>query len=335
MKKGKRTWIFATKPSLISGAAVGAQMEKEGPMAPSFDYFFDDMRAGKLSFEMAERAFLQKACNIALEKAALQKEDIDCFLAGDLMNQIISSSFTARDLPCSYLGQFGACSTSAQALLVGAALIDGGFAEKVLCATVSHNASAEKQFRFPNEYGIQKPPYSQFTVNAAGAGVLSSEKSSVCITAATPGRVIDIGITDAFNLGAAMAPAAFDTIKTHLEDMALNFGHYDLIITGDLGRTGHECLMDMLAEAKMEFDSKRILDGGLLIYNTHTQNVFSGGSGCGCSAAVLFGHYLPLLQQKEIRRLLFVATGALMSPVSMQQGESIPCIAHAVSLEVM
>lgn len=331
MRKGQ-TWLFEQKPCIMAGSAVGAIYEKEGAMPQAFDYFFDDMRAGESSFELAERKFLEKACQITLNKAGIKAEELDCFLAGDLMNQIISSSYTARQLGCPYLGQFGACSTSAQTLLLGAAMLNSGYAKQVLCATVSNNGSAEKQFRFPNEYGIQKPDTTQLTVSAAGAGLLAAVGSQVKITSATVGRVQDYGITDGFNLGAAMAPAACDTLLRHLHDLNRQTDFYDIILTGDLGRVGRGCLLDLLRQAGQSFQESRLLDGGVLIYNKE-QEVFSGGSGCGCSASVLYGHFLRLLQQGEIARLLFIATGALMSPVSLQQNESIPCIAHAVAIE--
>ncbi|MCL2817589.1 MAG: stage V sporulation protein AD [Clostridiales bacterium] len=332
MQKGRQTWWFENAPSLICGAAVGAKMESEGPFSASFDYLYPDMRAGSESFEKAEQSMIGKACEIALQKASLQKNEIDVFIAGDLLNQITSSNFTARTLGCAYLGIFGACSTSMEGLALAALLVSGGFSRRVLTATVSHNATAERQFRYPNEYGIQKPPASQFTATAAGAAIVTEGEGPLKLTCATIGKVVDFGVSDPFNMGAAMAPAAVDTIITHLQERGVEPSYYDVIATGDLGRVGQGCAVELFNRAGVPIKSSGFVDCGDLLYGKE-QPVFSGGSGCGCMAAMGYGHFLRLMQKGELKRLLLVATGALLSPLTYQQNESIPCVAHAVAIE--
>lgn len=248
------------------------------------------------------------------------------------MNQVITSSFAARTLSAPYLGLFGACSTSMESLALGALIVDSGNAERVLVGTASHNAAAEKQFRYPTEYGSQKPPTAQWTATAAGAAVVTPHKDGICVTAATMGRVVDMGIQDPFNMGAAMAPAAVDTIEAHFRDLRLSVSEYDLILTGDLGRVGHRIAVDLLAKHGLKLPQDRFGDCGLMIYR-EDQPVQAGASGCGCSASVTYGHVLNQMRKGELRKVLIVATGALLSPISYQQKESIPCIAHAVAIE--
>ncbi|MEW6661134.1 MAG: stage V sporulation protein AD [Bacillota bacterium] len=332
MLQGHQTWVFANKPTIIATGTVVGPFEAQGPLAEDFDLLHGDLWLGQPSFEKAEKKMLEEACEKAIDKAGLQKKDIQFFLSGDLMNQIISSSFTARTLAVPYLGLFGACSSSMEGLALGALLIESRAARYVLCGTASHNATVEKQFRYPTEYGSQKPPSAQWTVTGAGAAILCPEGEGPRITCATIGRVVDMGVSDPFNMGAAMAPAAVDTITAHFRDLNIAPDRYDLIATGDLGRVGHHIAADLLAKHGIEIPAEILTDCGLLIYRDD-QPVFSGGSGCGCSAVVTYGHLVNRLRKGELKKILVVATGALLSPLSYQQNESIPCIAHAVSIE--
>jgi len=330
---GHQSWIFNSKPTILASAAVGGPFEGNGALADDFDIIHEDLWLGQDSYEKAEKVLLEHACQRAIKKSNIKKEDINFFISGDLMNQIISSSFTARTLGIPFLGIFGACSSSMESLALAAQLIDSRSAKYVLASASSHNAAAEKQFRYPTEYGGQKPPTNQWTVTGAGAAVLGQEGIGPKITSATIGRVIDLGISDPFNMGAAMAPAAVDTIEAHFRDLNIDASYYDLIATGDLGKVGHEIAISLLKTHGIEMPSDIFTDCGLLIYKKD-QPVFSGGSGCGCSATVTYGHFLNRMRRGELKRILVVATGALMSPISYQQKESIPCIAHAVSIEM-
>lgn len=333
MLKGHQSWIFDSKPTILASAAVGGPFEGNGALADDFDIIYEDLWLGQDSYEKAERAMLEHACQRAIEKSHLQKEDINFFLSGDLMNQIISSSFTARTLGIPYLGIFGACSSSMESLSLAAQLIDTKAADYVVAAASSHNASAEKQFRYPTDYGVQRPPTAQWTVTGAGAAVLAEKGNGPKVTSATIGRVIDMGISDPYNVGPAMAPAAVDTIEAHFRDLNIDATYYDLIATGDLGKVGHETANALFKKHNINMPIDIFTDCGLLIYKTE-QPSFAGGSGCGCSATVTYGHFLNRMRKGELKRILVVATGALFSPISFQQKESIPCIAHAVSIEM-
>lgn len=333
MLKGRQTWVFENKPVIISSAAIGGPFEAAGELAQDFDMLHDDIYLGQDSFEKAEKMLLKEAAEKAIEKSGVKKEDINFFISGDLMNQIISSSFTARDLEIPYLGVFGACSSSMEGLAVAASLINSKAANYTLSGASSHNAAAEKQFRYPTEYGSQKPPTAQWTVTGAGAVVLAQQGNGPKVTSATIGKVIDMGISDPFNMGAAMAPAAVDTIETHFKNMNLDPTYYDLIATGDLGQVGHTIVKDMLKEHGFKMPDNIFTDCGLLIFKKE-QPVMAGGSGCACSATVTFGHFLNRMRKGELTKILVIATGALLSPLSYQQKESIPCIAHAVSIEM-
>ncbi|MFT9849684.1 stage V sporulation protein AD [Aneurinibacillus sp. REN35] len=333
MLQGHQSWVFPSKPVILSSAAVGGPFEAKGNLADDFDLLYGDIWLQQDSFEKAEKKMLEDACDTAIKKAGIQKGEINFLLAGDLMNQIISSSFSARTVGVPYLGIFGACSTSMEGLALAAQLIDSGAAKYALAGTCSHNATAEKQFRYPTEYGSQKPPTAQWTVTGAGAAVVGPSGTGPRITAATIGRVVDMGITDPFNMGAAMAPAAVDTIEAHFRDLQITADHYDLIATGDLGKVGHAIARDLLAKHGIAVPESKLTDCGLLIYNDETQDVLAGGSGCACCATVTYGHLLKRLQAGEWKRILVIATGALLSPLSFQQNESIPCVAHAVAIE--
>lgn len=328
---GRQTWRFQQDIRILgSGVAVGP-LEGKGLLAEEFDCIFDDSYAGENSWEKAERKLMEKAVQASLKKSGVKADEIDVMLAGDLLNQIITSNYTARDHQFPFLGQFGACSTSMQGLAIASALIDGGFTRYAVTGCSSHNSTAERQFRYPTEYGGQKPPYAQWTVTGAGACVVGVGKVGPRVTHATIGKVIDMGIKDPFDMGSAMAPAAADTFFTHFEDVNRSPKDYDLIVTGDLGKVGSAIVVDLMKD--MGYDlTPHYQDCGLMIYQPD-QPVFSGGSGCASSAVVVYSHILNGLNQGRYQRVLIVATGALFSPVSFQQGESIPCIAHGVVLE--
>lgn len=331
---GHQTWVFESKPFIIGSSAVGGPFEAQGNLAADFDLLHEDIWLGQDSYEKAEKKLLEQACETAIKKAGLKKEDVQFFMSGDLINQIISSSFTARTLGIPYLGLYGACSSSMEGLALASLIVDSGFAQNALAATSSHNAASEKQYRYPTEYGAQKPPYAQWTVTGAGAGVIAKSGSGPRVVAATIGRVVDMGLSDPFNMGAAMAPAAVDTIEAHFRDLNLDASHYDLIATGDLGRVGHHIAADLLKKHGIDIPKEKLTDCGILIYK-EDQPVFSGGSGCACAATTTYGHLLNRMRKHELKRILVVATGALLSPMSYQQKETIPCVAHGVSIEIL
>lgn len=333
MLKGHQSWVFRNRPVIVGAGTIVGPFEGRGPLADDFDIIHGDSLIGQDSWEKAEKAFMEEAAQRAIEKAGLLKEDINFHIGGDLMNQIISSSYAARTLTIPYLGVFGACSTSMESLALASYLVDTEGAKYTLAGTCSHNSSAEKQFRYPTEYGSQKPPTAQYTVTGAGAAVIAKKGSGPVVTSATIGRVVDMGISDVFNMGAAMAPAAVDTITAHFRDLQVGPGHYDLIITGDLSNVGYELAKELFKKHDIPMAKTRFEDCGRMIYDYNTQMVQAGGSGAGCSAVVVYGHILNRLKAGDYKRILVVATGALLSPVSMQQGETIPCIAHAVSIE--
>jgi stage V sporulation protein AD len=333
---GLQTVRLETPPVIIGKAAAAGPMEAMGPLGHEYDLAYQDLMFGQSSFEKAERTMFQDACRLALESAGLtgQPPAVDYFLAGDLLNQIISSTFSALPLGVPFFGLYGACSTLCESLSLGAMLIDGGYADKVLCATGSHNATAERQYRYPTEYGGQRKPYAQWTVTGSGALVLAAEGTGPHITHVTTGRVFDWGIPDPFNQGAAMAPAAIHTIETHLQDTGRKAEYYDLIVTGDLARFGREMALKLATERNLGLTVENYKDCGVLVFDNTKQDVHSGGSGCGCSAIVTAGHLLKEMDRGNLKRLLLVATGALLSPTTFQQGDNIPAIAHAVAIEV-
>ncbi|RKP45098.1 stage V sporulation protein AD [Cohnella endophytica] len=333
MLQGHQSWRFENRPIIKGSATVVGPFEGQGPLANDFDIIHGDLMLGQESWEKAEKVLLEESARIAVENAGLTNGQVNFFVGGDLMNQIISSSFAARTLAIPYLGVFGACSTSMESLAIAANLVNSRSAKYVLATACSHNASVEKQFRYPTEYGSQKPPTAQYTVTGAGSSIVAHDGEGLAVTSATIGRVIDMGLTDPFNMGAAMAPAAVDTIQAHLRDFRIEPGHYDLIVTGDLSKVGYELANDLFAKHKIPMNQTQYHDCGMMIYDYNKQKVQSGASGCGCSAVVTYGHLLKRMRAGEFKRILVVATGALLSPLSFQQGESIPCIAHAVSIE--
>jgi len=334
MLQGHQTWVFDSKPTIIASAAVGGPHEAKGPLADDFDLLHEDFWLGQDSFEKAEKKLQEQACETAIKKANMKKEDVQFLMAGDLMNQTVPSSFAARTLGVPFLGLYGACSTSMEGLALASLLVDSKFAKNVLVCTSSHNAASEKQYRYPTEYGAQKPPTAQWTVTGAGAALVADHGNGPKVTTATIGRVIDMGLTDPFNMGAAMAPAAVDTIESHFRDLNRDPSYYDVIATGDLGRVGHRIAGDLLKKHGLDIPEEIFTDCGILIYRKDQPMVFAGGSGCACAATTTFGHFLNRMRKGEIRKILIIATGALLSPMSYQQKESIPSVAHAVSIEL-
>ena len=333
---GSATLLFEDRPYVLSAASVAGKAEEKGPYGHVFDEIMEDDRLGEKTFEQGERKMLIKALCRAMTRVGLPMEEAGCLLAGDLLNQIVTASYAARELAIPYLGLYGACSTMTEALLLGGALVDGGYRDRALCAACSHFSTAERQYRFPLEMGTTAPPHAQRTVTGAGAVLLGASPlphtgfRHVRLEAATLGRVRDLGITDANNMGAAMAPAAFDTIGRHLEDRGMKEMDFDWIVTGDLGDFGSRMLRELAAEADLDLEDRH-MDCGSMIYSPQ-QGYHCGGSGCGCSAVLLASYVLPQIERGAVRRVLFLSTGALMSPLSACQGESIPGIAHAISL---
>ncbi|PWK14469.1 stage V sporulation protein AD [Tumebacillus permanentifrigoris] len=329
---GKQTWQFDSKPVLQGTGVIVGPREGKGPLAMDFDEINEDAYFGQESWEKAERRFLEEAVQIAMRKANVTREQIDVMFAGDLLNQIITANFSARTLAVPFLGLFGACSTSMEGLALAALTVDSGFATHAIAATASHNSTAERQFRYPTEYGGQKPPSAQCTVTGGAAAIVSKSGLGPRITHATIGKVVDFGIKNPFEMGPAMAPAAADTIWRHFQDTGRTVDEYDLIVTGDLARVGHPLAAELLEEQGLYLGDK-FKDCGILIFDPDQPEVFSGGSGCACCGVVTFGHLMRRMQQGEFGRILVCATGALLSPLSSQQGESIPCVAHAVVIE--
>ncbi|OPY59502.1 MAG: Stage V sporulation protein AD [Pelotomaculum sp. PtaU1.Bin035] len=331
-KNGMQTVYFEKPPVIIASASIVGYLEGEGPLGKTFDQVVNDTYYGEKTWEKAEQRMMLETMQKALEKAGLQVKDIDYMLAGDLLNQIITANFTARVLGIPFLGLYGACSTMYEGMALGAMLIEGGFAEKVLVGSSSHYSTAERQYRYPTEMGNQRPMTAQWTVTGAGAAVLAREGSGPVITHATIGKVVDLGQGDAQNMGAAMAPAAADTITCHLKDTARQPDYYDLIITGDLGSYGKKLAEQLVTQDGYDI-SDRYTDCGILIYSA-AQDVHAGGSGCGCSAVVTCGYLMESLKTGKYKRLLGIGTGALLSPCSVQQGETVPGIGHAVVIEM-
>lgn len=323
------TLVLKNAPAVSAFASVVGQKEADGPLGRRFDAVEPDARAGQDSWEKAESAMLRRAIDMAAERAGGAP---GCVLAGDLLNQCAGSAYAVRGLAAPFFGLYGACSTMAEGLGLAALLVDGGYFESAAAATGSHFCSAERQFRYPLEYGGVRTPTAQWTVTGAGCVVLSRDGAGPYVTRFTPGRIVDAGIKDMANMGAAMAPAAYDTLKRHFEQTGRAPGYYDVVLTGDLGRLGQEILRDLFAADGVDL-GPNYMDCGVLIYDIERQDTHCGGSGCGCSASVLTGHFLRGMRDGLWRRVLFAATGALMSPTTAQQGESIPAICHAVAIE--
>lgn len=332
MLVGHQTWVFDKKPVIIHTGTVGGPFEAQGKIANDFDLLHDDMWLKQDSFEKAQQMMMEEACQIAIKKSTIAIEQVKFFISGDLINQITPTTFAAKTIGLPYFGLFSACATSTESLALAAFIINGGGADYILSGTSSHNATAERQFRYPTEYGGQKPPTAQWTVTGAGCGLVAKTGEGPKVTSATIGKIVDMGITDPFNMGGAMAPAAVDTIETHLKERNVDASFYDLIITGDLGHIGREVSLDLLRERGIHLSDEQYVDCGLTIYR-EDQPVLAGASGPACSAIGMYGHFLNLMKKGEVNRILVVATGALHSPMSVQQKDTIPCIAHAVSIE--
>lgn len=340
MKKIGRTYIFETAPFIIGSAGVAGKKEGEGPLGDDFDMVFEDTTMGQESFELAESAMLHDAIIRALASANVSPKDVDFVMTGDLLDQCTGSCFALKDLEMPFIGMYGACSTMALTLCNSAMLVSAG-ANICVAGASSHFASSERQFRYPLEYGGQRPPTAQWTVTGAGCAVVQNQRNidpenlqnAVKISAVHIGTITDLGIKDANNMGAAMAPAAARTIADFLHDTQTKPEDYDLILTGDLGLTGSKLLFELLQEdSEIDIETQH-KDCGTMIFDLAEQDVNSGGSGCGCSASVVCSHIMKNIKNGTLKKVLFVATGALMSPTSTKQGQSIPGIAHAVLLE--
>lgn len=331
-KKGNQTIFFENPPHILSSYAVVGNKESQGPLGECFDETVQDDLWGEKSWEKAENKFIKHAVNSAIIKSGESQSEIDYLFAGDLLNQCAGSNYGLRDFNIPFIGLYGACSTMGLSIKMASMAIDGGFAKRCACAVSSHFCSAERQFRFPLEYGGQRPPSAQWTVTGSACVILDSEKGKAKIECATSGKIIDRGICDANNMGAAMAPAAIDCLYAHFCDTGRTPDDYDAIFTGDLGKIGKAIVIDQMAEAGYDL-SKNYTDCGVLIFD-ESQDVHSGGSGCACSGVTLCAHILPKLYKGEFKRILLVPTGALMSTTAVQQGESIPSVAHAVSITV-
>ncbi|MBO7187944.1 MAG: stage V sporulation protein AD [Clostridia bacterium] len=330
----RETVYFDKQPKITAVSTIAGQKEKSGPISEFIDEFMDDDRFNEDTFEKAECKMLSHIIGKVVEKKNLPLGEVDALIAGDLLNQIISSSFAARNYSFPYIGVYSACSTMSESMIIGSLLLNGGHMENVICATGSHFSTAERQYRYPLELGSTRPPQSQWTVTGAGACLLSNNEEDIDypkIVSATFGKVIDYGVTDANNMGAAMAPACADTIVTHLKNTKTKPTDYNLIVTGDLGVLGSRIVKDLVWEKGYDMNSNHV-DCGEMIYNI-CEEEFQGGSGAGCSAVVFNSFFYKKLLQKRYDRILFLATGALLSSVSSQQGESIPCISHAVEIK--
>lgn len=319
------------KPSVIAYAAVVGKAENEGPYGGEFDEVVEDNKAGSDTWEQAESLFQQRAVGHVLRKSGLEPDRIDLMIAGDLLNQCVGSAYGLKDYFIPYLGIYGACSTFAEGLLLSAALVNAGYIDTAIASTSSHFSTAERQFRFPLNYGGVRTPTAQWTATAAGAALVGFSGKPPFIRAATVGKIEDMGITDLNNMGAAMAGAAYDTLTRHMKHRGTHPQDYDVIITGDLGQVGSDLLYDLFQRDGVSLREHH-KDCGLMIYDRAAQDVHAGGSGCGCSASMMCGHFFKRIQAGELKRVLYCATGALMSPTVVQQGGSIPGIAHCVEI---
>jgi len=330
-RQGCRTVSFDHPVYVSAHAAIVGQKEGEGPLQGTFDMVSGDTHFGQKTWELAESRMQRIAIETAAGKAGLNLSDLDFILAGDLLNQCIGSSMASVSSNIPFIGLYGACSTMAEGLAVGACLVDGGAARRLCAAASSHFCAAERQYRFPLAYGGQRTPTAQWTATAAGAAVLTHDRTPVRITQALFGQMVDLDVTDANNMGAAMAPAAYDTLTHLFEDTGTQPSDYDRILTGDLARVGSALLRDLFKRDGVDLGTTYD-DCGVLLYDTE-QDVHAGGSGCGCSAAVLCGDILDRMERGALHRVIFAGTGALMSPTSVQQGQGIAGICHAVILE--
>lgn len=329
---GSQTVKFENPPVIISAASVVGPKEGQGPLKDKFDKIIEDSLHGEDTWEKAESKFVSVGLKLAVSKAKIDITDIDYIFTGDLLNQDAGSTFGARELERPFFGLFGACSTMGESMSLGAMSVDGGFAEYVLAGASSHFCAAEKQFRFPLELGTQRPPTSTWTVTGQGSVVIAKHGEGPVITHVTTGKIIDMGVTDTTNMGAAMAPAAVDILTAHFKDTGRTPDFYDVIATGDLGYIGRELVVQLMEKEGYSMGSN-YTDCGIEIFDKETQDTHSGGSGCACSAVTFCGYFYKMLKSGKINNMLFIPTGALMNTTTSQQGESIPAIAHAVAME--
>lgn len=330
-KRGRQSFALDNPPVITTWASVAGKKESEGPLGHSFDLTFQDTLFGQKTWELAEKRMQQLALRKLAEKAGLKLQELELVLSGDLLNQCVGSSFSVRNTGIPHLGLYGACSTMAESLLMAAMVVGGGFSDSAVAMTSSHFASSERQFRFPLGYGGQRTPTSQWTVTGSGAALVCNQGEGPVITGCTIGTVTDLGITDANNMGAAMAVAAYETIRAHFEDLKTGPEDFDLIVTGDLGQVGKELLLELAKRDGVRLGGK-LEDCGTLVFDREKQDVHAGGSGCGCSAITLCGHLLNQIKEGKMKKILFCGTGALLSPTSTQQGLPIPGVCHGVSI---
>ncbi len=341
---GKQSIIFNNPPIIVAGSSIAGKKEGEGPLGSLFDTVQEDPMMGKQTWEEAESELMKEAATKVLEKAGLKNSDIRYLVGGDLLGQLIATSFGIADLNIPTLGIYGACSTMGEGMAVASILVDGGFADRVLAITSSHFAGAEKQFRFPLDYGNQRPYSATWTVTGSGAVIIanadlykqkqSSDGHAICIKGVTIGKIVDYGLKDSMNMGACMAPAAFETISANIEDLDIEPTYYDRIITGDLGYVGKNILIDLLKEKNIDISNNH-MDCGIEIFDKDKQDTHAGGSGCGCSAITFTSYIMKNLREGVWKRVLFVPTGALLSQVSFNEGKTVPGIAHAVIVEAI
>ena len=332
-RAGKQTFIYPNAPVIARRTSIAGPKEGRGPLADQFDIILEDDLLGMKSWELAEGEMVRRCVDETLKKANLPAENLQALISGDLNNQIIASSFAARALGVPFFGQYGACSTFVQSLVLGAALISGGFVENAMCCASSHYCTAERQFRFPLELGNQRPPQASWTATACGSALLlPGNGSGLRVTSGTVGRVIDLSVKDANHMGAAMAPAVYDTIAAHLSDTGRTADDYDLIVTGDLGWIGRNLLMELFKRGNIPMPDEKLIDCGASLYYQQ-QDPHAGGSGCGCVASVACGWIMNRMESGELRRVLISGSGAMLSPTSTLQGESIPSISYAACIE--
>lgn len=330
---GKSTILLENKPSIIGYGSVVGKKENEGPLGEEFDAYDEDCRFGEESFEKAESRLQKIAVETALRKSGLNENDIDCIFAGDLLNQCIGSSFGLRSMNIPFVGLYGACSTMTLSLSMAAIMVDCGAMNRAAAVTSSHFCSAERQYRFPLEYGSFRTPTAQWTVTGSGASIIERAKDKPYINAVTIGKIEDLGVKDANNMGAAMAPSAYSTLKTYLDDTKSKIEDYDLIFTGDLGKIGTDLFYELCESDNIDIRCRHS-DCGMIIYDKETQDVHAGGSGCGCSASILNSFVMHRFEDGSFKNILFMSTGALLSPTSTMQGESIPGISHLVNIRI-
>ena len=330
-KRGIQSFVLPQMPVITAWASVAGKKESEGPLAHCFDVTSQDTYFGQTTWEQAEKQMQKLALDTLIKKAGISRQQVGLVFSGDLLNQCIGSSFTLRNTGIPHLGLYGACSTMAESLLLGAMTVSGGFSDRVIAMTSSHFASSERQYRFPLGYGGQRTPSAQWTVTGSGAALLCSAGTGPRIESCTLGTVTDLGIKDANNMGAAMAPAAYTTIRAHFEDLNTGPENFDRIVTGDLGQLGKDVLLELAKRDGISLGGK-LIDCGTMVFDPVEQDVHSGGSGCGCSAITLCGYLLDQLNTGKLKRILFCGTGALLSPTSTQQGLPIPGVCHAVSI---